>query len=266
MERLWAKKDGIKEGYYIKKTTVDSLDEIFIVDTLTRDKFIFENAHVKRCNSKYVFMDNQIPYLYSCVIKANSYLGLDINNPIDFSSKELTITLQHNVNTIKIKEDSRVIFGNKHTFKVVNINDYSYKGLLEVSLLADAFNPTTDKQVEIDGELYWIANYDAPPTPQPLGDEIIITPSDIVVKSINANGIDFTCKTYSDKVEVLDSYVFEIDSSKTTSPPEGYVFTVVDGDTFNIKSKTVNKKVVIKITSVNYPSLIVEKVVNLVKY
>lgn len=265
LERLWSKKDSIKEGYYVKKTTADSLDEIFIVDTLTRDKFIFENAYVKRCSAKYVFMDGDIPRVYDCTIKTGTYLGLDENNPIDFSDKELTITLQYNVNTIKIKEASRVIFGNKHAFKVVNINDYSYKGLLEISLLADAFNPTTDQLVTIGISQYWIANYTAVPTPEPIGSEIIITPNVDIVKKTTTSGVDFTATKYTNGVVDATTFTFTIESNSTGVSGIDYVFTVVDSDTFNVKSLSMNKYINVKIQD-NSSALFVVKKINLLKY
>lgn len=265
LERLWAKKDSIKDGYYVKKTTADSLDEMFIVDTLTRDKFIFENAYVKRCNAQFVYSVDSVVYSYPCAIKTDTNLGLDQNNPIDFSSKKLIITIQKNTETIKIKEDSRVIFGDKHTFKVANVDDYSRSGLLEISLLANAFNPSTDKQVTIDSKQYWIANYTADPTPIPVGSELIITPDVNYVKKTNTSGTTFTVNKYTGGVLVPTTFTFTVDSSSTAILSD-YTMTVINGNSFNIKSNVANKKLVINCNEVGGTLLSKQKTINLMEY
>lgn len=265
LERLWAKKDSIKDGYYIKKTTTDSLEETFIVDTLTRDKFIFENAYIKRCNSQFVYVVNDVIYSYPCAIKTDTNLGLDQNNPIDFSNKKLIITIQKNEETIKIKEDSRVIFGDKHTFKVANVDDYSRNGLLEISLLANSFNPSTDKQVTIDSKQYWIANYTADPTPIPVGSELIITPDVNFVKKTNTSGTTFTVNKYTGGVLVPTTFTFTVGSSSTAILSD-YTMTVINGNSFNIKSNVANKKLVINCNEVGGTLLAKQKTINLMEY
>jgi hypothetical protein len=129
----------------------------------------------------------------------------------------------------------------------------------------DAFNPTTDQLVTIGAKQYWIANYTASPTPIPIGTEIIITPNTDTVKKTSTSGIDFTATKYTNGLVVPTTFTFTIESNSTGIGGTDYVFTVVDSDTFNVKSLSMNKYINVKIQD-NSSLLFVVKKINLLKY
>lgn len=253
----------IKAGDYVKYTDEINTQENYIVITKPDVNAITKQMKVVNCVSDAVFMIGSNFKKYPCkLVSSNSMNPLDENNPFDINSEKLYMYIQNNTDVSSLTEGNRLIFGNKRAFKITGFDDYSTLGLFIITLQRDAFNPSTDKQVTIDSKQYWVANYSADPTPQPTSTEIIITPDVNYVKKTNTVGTDFTAKTYVNGVMVVDTYTFTIDSSSTAVSGQ-YIFTVIDSDTFNVKSNVANKKVVVKIQSVNYPLVSVLKTVNL---
>lgn len=256
----------IKAGDYVKYTDEINTQENYIVITKPDVNAITKQMKVVNCVSDAVFMIGSNIKKYPCkLVSSNNMNPLDENNPFDINSEKLYMYIQNNTDVSNLTEGNRLIFGNKRAFKITGFDDYSTLGLFIVTLQRDAFNNSTDKQVTIDSKQYWIANYSANPTPQPTSTEIIITPDVNYVKKNNTLGTDFTAKTYVNGVAVVDTFVFTIDGTSTALVSD-YTFTIVDSDTFNIKSNVSNKKVVVKIQSVNYPLVNVLKTVNLMLY
>lgn len=256
----------VKAGDYIKYTDEIGTQENYIVITKPDINAITKQMKVVNCVSDAVFMIGSTVKKYACkLVSSNSMNPLDENNPFDINSEKLYMYIQNNSDVSTLTEGSRLIFGNKRAFKITGFDDYSTLGLFIVTLQRDAFNPSTDKQVTIDSKQYWIANYTADPTPIPVGSELIITPDVNYVKKTNTNGTTFTVNKYTGGVLVPTTFTFTVDASSTALVGD-YTFTVVDGDSFNVKSNVANKKLVINCNEVGGTLLSKQKTINLMTY
>lgn len=229
------------------------------------DAQVQEKCYISVCNENLLINDNGTYKVYPCMIEASSLsLGLDENNPFDVSNGVIKLTVKKDSLTQSVLEGQRFIFGNKRTFKVTNINDF-ISNIMMITLQRDAFNESTDKLVTISGKQYWIANYTANPTPQPTGSELIITPDVNYVKKSNTSGATFTVNKYTGGVLVPTTFTFTVDGSSTAISSD-YTMTVINGNSFNIKSNVANKKLVINCSEVGGTLLVKQKTINLMTY
>lgn len=269
--KSFSKKIGEKKllGYPNDSYTIGdyltALSKTWIILSKDEDDIVQEKCYISVCNENLVLNDNGVYKVYPCLVDSSSLsVGLDMNNPFDVSNGVIKLTTKKDVITQEILEGDRFIFGNKRTYKVTNINDF-VSNIIMITLQRDAFNPSTDKQVNIGGNLYWIANYSANPTPQPTGSELIITPDINYVKKTNTSGTTFTINKYTGGVLVPTSFNFTIDGSSTAISGE-YTFTIVNGNSFNVNSNTTNKKLVINCSEIGGTLLTKQKTINLMNY
>lgn len=138
-ERIFSAKDSIKEGYYVKKTSDDALDEVFIVESLTRSKFLYEDAYVKRCNELLRFFNTDGKKEYPCVFEGwnQSSNPLDANENLVTTDFFRSITCQKNDDTMGLTDDYRIIFGKKNVYKIVEVEDSISDGLLYIKFQID---------------------------------------------------------------------------------------------------------------------------------
>lgn len=269
--KSFTKKVGEKKllGYpndaYVVGDYLTLFSKTWIILSKDEDSVVQEKCYISVCNENLLLKDGSVYKVYPCMIESSGLsLGLDENNPFDVSNGIIKLTAKKDSITQSILEGDRFIFGNKRTFKVTNINDF-LSNIMVITLQRDAFNPSTDKQVTIDSKQYWIANYTADPTPIPVGSELIITPDVNYVKKTNTSGTTFTVNKYTGGVLVPTTFTFTVDASSTALVGD-YTFTVIDGDSFNVKSNVANKKLVINCSEVGGTLLTKQKTINLMTY
>jgi len=164
-ERCFFANDSVESGYYVNKTRTK---ETYIIETLTENKFLFEDTFVRKCNSLLNWVDsNGKINSYPCVRTENSVtdLGTSENKYMVIPNRENKITVQSNKFTKLIRERDgvRFIFDEK-CFLLHDIEREIYDGLVILMLEEDEINFETDKQVLVDGSLIWIADYTKAPS------------------------------------------------------------------------------------------------------
>ena len=269
--KSFTKKVGEKKllGYpndaYAQGDYLTLLNKIWIILSRDEESQIQEKCYISVCNSDIVLNENGVYKVYPSLVESSSLsIGIDENNPFDVGDDIIRVRVKKDNNTINVVENQRFIFGNKRCYKVTKIDDF-IGNIVSYTMQRDAFNPTTDQLVTIGAKQYWIANYTASPTPIPIGTEIIITPNTDTVKKTSTSGIDFTATKYTNGLVVPTTFTFTIESNSTGIGGTDYVFTVVDSDTFNVKSLSMNKYINVKIQD-NSSLLFVVKKINLLKY
>ena len=225
-ERCFLEKDSVEVGYYVKRVRTD---ETYLIETLTEDKFLFEDAFVRKCNTKLNFIDNQGSIrTYPCVYRISSRTEKDTteNKYIEVTTGDAYIEVQYNDFTSELtnQDGTRFILSKDECYTLKNAYNQFVNGLVYIKLEQSEINFDTDKYVDLgDGTFGWIADYEN-------RDVFTITIDQSDSEIITGNTLQLTAQVLkNDQIVEEDITWASSDETVATVDENGLLTTITDG-------------------------------------
>jgi len=225
-ERCFLEKDSVEVGYYVKRVRTD---ETYLIETLTEDKFLFEDAFVRKCNTKLNFIDNQGSIrTYPCVYRISSRTEKDTteNKYIEVTTGDAYIEVQYNDFTSELtnQDGTRFILSKDECYTLKNAYNQFVNGLVYIKLEQSEINFDTDKYVDLgDGTFGWIADYEN-------RDVFTITIDQSDSEIVTGNTLQLTAQVLKNDQVVEEDITWTSDNETVaTVDSTGLLTTITDG-------------------------------------
>ena len=229
-ERCFLEKDSVEVGYYVKRVRTD---ETYLIETLTEDKFLFEDAFVRKCNTKLNFIDNQGSIrTYPCVYRISSRTEKDTteNKYIEVTTGDAYIEVQYNDFTSELtnQDGTRFILSKDECYTLKNAYNQFVNGLVYIKLEQSEINFDTDKYVDLgDGTFGWIADYEN-------RDVFTITIDQSDSEVITGNTLQLTAQVLKNDQVVEEDITWSSDNETVATVDSNGLATTITNGVVNI--------------------------------
>lgn len=210
------------------------------------------------CNAKIVWIDESGNIkIYDGVreILSRASAGTTENKYGIFVDRENSLIVPSNEDTLKLRERNNVRFIFDETCFLLHDTDRGMaNGLIYLSLKEDEINFETDKQVDIDGTLYWIADYTSLPN-------FIVEIEQSDSQVMTGNTLQLSAQTTKDGLIISENITWSSsDENIATVDGNGLVTTIADGSVV-ITATMINNSNVSDSINITVASSIIDDIV-----